>query len=148
GPAHLYVLKMWREAPLPHTRLTCVSDFFSSIYCRMLPGTLEGSYPPDRMQIELVRLCQGAGVRLIRAAISGLDLAARQLHCEGGPPIPFDILSIDLRRVPSAKGIEMDETAVPLEPMQTFLPRLDQRLQTLTGQFHDRPLKIAVIGGG
>ncbi|MCL6504357.1 MAG: hypothetical protein K6T86_16880, partial [Pirellulales bacterium] len=55
GHTNAYVLKQWRMEPLAGARLTCISDFALATYSGMLPGTLAGLYPPERMQIDLVR---------------------------------------------------------------------------------------------
>ncbi len=148
GHTHLHVLRLWREAPIPNTRLTCVSDFLAATYSGMLPGTLAGLYRPEEMQIELVRLCEASGVRLIRAEITGRDAERRELTCKHGPPIPFDVLSIGIGSVPRDAGVETDDTVLRIKPMQSFLRRLDERLASLSAVDADQPLRIAVIGGG
>jgi selenide,water dikinase len=153
GPTNLHVLRIWCEAPIRQARLTCVSDFLAATYSGMLPGTLAGLYSPERMQIDLVRLCQAAGARLIRAEVAGLDRQRRELFCRDGPPIPFDVLSIGIGSVPRDKDILLDPSVVRIKPMQTFLPRLDERLRQLAASraaenLAAGPLRIAVVGGG
>lgn len=136
-------------SPIENVRLTCVSDFSIATYSGMLPGTLAGLYPRDRMNIDLVRLCESAGARFVQTEASGLDVPGRQLICRDRPAIPFDVLSIGIGSVP--KGIEQaaDEAVVPIKPMQTFLGRLDRRLSEMERAADARrPLEIAVVGAG
>lgn len=149
GHTHAHVLRMWRMSPSADTRLTCVTDFSLATYSGMLPGTLAGLYPAQRMQIDLVRFCAAAGVRLLRARVSGLDLARRQLLLEDRPPLPFDVLSIGIGSTPRVDGVSDDEgRLLRIKPMQTFLERLDERLSAWRARGARGPLRVAVVGAG
>ncbi len=150
GHTNAHVLRMWRMNPIEGARLTCVSDHALATYSGMLPGTLAGLYPRERMQIDLVRLCAAANVRFIHARATGLDLAGRQLLLEDRPPLPFDVLSIGIGSLPRAgANVELDGNLVlPIKPMQTFLARLDRRLHGLRHRAAGAPLRVAVVGGG
>jgi selenide,water dikinase len=148
GHTNAYVLKQWRMEPLAGARLTCISDFALATYSGMLPGTLAGLYPPERMQIDLVRLCAAAGARLICARVTGLDLEGRQVLLADRPAVPFDVLSIGIGSVPRRDvPVENERLVLPIKPMQTFLPRLRQRLEELLAEGRQE-LRVAVVGGG
>ncbi|HEX5447167.1 MAG TPA: selenide, water dikinase SelD [Pirellulales bacterium] len=148
GHTNAHVLRMWRMKPLPGVRLTCVSDFSIATYSGMLPGTLAGLYSPERMHIDLVRLCSAAGARLLRAEVTGLDLAHQLLLCADRPPIPFDVLSIGVGSVPKGAAAQAGELVLPIKPMQTFLARLDERLARLSQDAGERAVQIAIVGAG
>ena len=74
GHTNAHVLRMYKMHPLPDVRLTCVTNFLRATYSGMLPGTLAGQYPRERMEIDLVRFCAAAGIRLISGDVTGLDL--------------------------------------------------------------------------
>lgn len=153
GHTNSHVLRMWRMKPLPDVRLTCVSPFSRATYSGMLPGVLAGLYPPERMTIDLVRLCAASGIRFVNARATGLDLARRELLVEDRPPIPFDVLSIGIGSVPRDEPLRSseqgaDRALVVIKPMQTFLARLDRRLEALRERAEKRPLRIAVVGAG
>lgn len=149
GHTNAHVLRKWRMAPMADTRLTCVSNYGWATYSGMLPGTLAGLYPPERMQIDLSRLCAAAGARLILAEVEGLDLPNRRLRFADRPPLPFDVLSIGIGSVPRRDGlVETGDLLLPIKPMQTFLPRLAVRLESLGPRTSDRPLRVAIVGGG
>lgn len=148
GHTNAHVLRMWRMKPLAGVRLTCVSDYSVATYSGMLPGTLAGLYPPERMHIDLVRLCAAAGARLLRAEVEGLDVANQQLLCRDRPPIPFDVLSIGVGSVPKGAVEHAGDAVLPIKPMQTFIARLDERLSRLVQDAAGRTVQIAIVGGG
>jgi selenide, water dikinase len=149
GHTNLHVLRRWRVEPIPNTRLTCVSDSPISTYSGMLPGVLAGQYPRERMEINLVRLCDSTGARLIPGDVTGLDLARRQLMLEDSPPLRFDVLAIGIGSVPSREGLEeLGDVVLAVKPMPTFLDRLRERLLSLGPRVAGRALRAAVVGGG
>jgi selenide, water dikinase len=149
GHTNAHVLRMWRMSPLPDARLTCVSNTPIATYSGMLPGTLAGLYEPERMQIDLVRLCAAAGARLILGEVQGLDRQRRELHLADRAALPYDVLSIGIGSVPrcDAHG-ESHSALLPVKPMWSFLARLDERLARLPERAMGRPLRLAVVGAG
>src|SRR5688572_9154042 len=144
---------MWRMEPIPRARLTCVSNVPIVTYSGMLPGVLAGQYQPEAMEIDLVRLCAAAGARLILGNVVGLARERRELLFDDRPPLPFDVLSIGIGSVPSRDGLAAaDDTLLPIKPMQTFLPRLEERLKRGAGVspaiHRNRQLNIVIVGGG
>ncbi len=148
GHTNAHVLRMWRMQPLPDARLTCVSNFPFTTYSGMLPGVLARQYPPERMEIDLVRLCAAANARLIIDEVTGIDLAEKRLRFDDRADIPFDVLSIGIGSQPTMNGIgALDESVLAIKPMQTFVVRLDERLATLQ-QRGVASLRVAVVGAG
>lgn len=150
GHTHAHVLRMWRMAPLADVRLTCVSPYAVATYSGMLPGTLAGLYEPEQMQIDLARLCAAAGVRLIVASVSGIDMARRELQLEDRPALPFDLLSLGIGSQPKLPGAlaSAGDAVVTIKPMQTFLQRLDARLKLAATAPAREPLRVAIVGAG
>lgn len=158
GHTNAHVLRMWKMGPIPGARLTCVSNYPVATYSGMLPGVLAGLYPPERMEIDLVRLCAAAGARLIVGDVIGLNVQNRELLIADRPPLPFDVLSVGLGSVPNRSGlVEADYSLLEVKPMQTFLQRLVERLQLLasggrkppdTHQSSSTPIRITIVGGG
>jgi selenide,water dikinase len=149
GHTNADVVRRWRLAPLPGSRLTCVSSGPISTYSGLLPGVLAGQYPREMMQIDLVRLCAAAGARLIQGDVTGLELKRRQLLFDEGPPLPFDVLSIGIGSVPSAEGVDgLDENVLSVKPMTSFLDRLSERLLGTGPGAGGRALRLVVVGGG
>ena len=148
GHTNAQMIERWAHRPLPKARLVCVSPFPVATYSGMLPGTLARQYRPAEMQIDLARLCRGAGVELIVAEVSRLDPTQRALHFADREPLPFDILSVGIGSVPDRSPIDESDAAavVALKPMQTFLERLADRCGEVTQP--ERPVRVAVLGGG
>ena len=149
GHTNAHIVRMWRMRPIADAQLICVSDFPIVTYSGMLPGVLSGQYPVERMQIDLVRLCAAANARLVLDNVVGLDVNLRQLLFEKRPALPFDVLSIGIGSVPSREGvIPSDDTLMAIKPMQTFLDRLNMRLEQWQQQQTRQRLRIAIVGGG
>ena len=149
GHTNAHVLRMWRMKPIENAQLVCVSNMPVVTYSGMLPGVLANQYPVERMEIDLVRLCASAGARLIVGEVVGLDLESRSLQFENRPELPFDVLSIGVGSVPNRTEVEAAEgSLLAIKPMQTFLERLHQRLQTVVERVQGRSPRIGIVGAG
>ncbi len=147
GHTNAHILKEWARNPVPDCRLVCISRFLTATYSGMLPGTLAGQFSPDEMQIDLQKLVARAGATLILADVTSVDWSRRVLHFDNAESLKFDILSIGVGSRPAGLLEENAACLVPIKPMQTFLQRLDERLDIVApkpGQL----LKIAIVGGG
>jgi len=147
GHSHVGVLRRFGRHPLPGVRLTLVSDDAHTIYSGMLPGYVAGHYGYDEIRIDLERLAAFAGARFIRGEAAGLDRAARALICRDGPPIPYDLLSINIGATPRMDGVEGAQAhGVPVKPIHSF----NARWLALLERVRRRPgtTRIAVVGAG
>ncbi len=134
--------------PIPNAELVCISDFPIATYSGMMPGVLSGQYSVSDMEIDLVRLCNSAGSRLIIGNVIGLDLEDRMIQFENRPPLSYELLSIGIGSRPTFRGVQIedDSNLLAIKPMQSFLERFEKRVEELSGL--SRPAKIAIIGGG
>lgn len=143
GHTHALVLRAWGMNPLPGARVTVINPGPTAPYSGMLPGFVAGHYTRDELDIDLVRLARFAGARLINAAATGIDRAAREVTVPGRPPVAYDVLSIDIgitSAMPDLPGFT--EHAIPAKPLGQFASRWDAFREAA-----DRP-EIAIIGGG
>lgn len=148
GHTNAHVLRMWRMQAPPDARLTCISNFPVATYSGMLPGVLAGQYSKERMEIDLVRLCASAGARLIVGHVVGIDREARRILFDDRAPISYDLLSIGIGSVPTTADVQVDETSLlPIKPMQTFLDRLERRLDAVQ-RCGTSPIRIVIVGAG
>ena len=147
GHTNAHVLRMWKMDPPQNAQLICVSDFPIVTYSGMLPGVISGQYPKSAMEIDLIRLAQSAGARVIVGKVTGIDHEKRCLIFAGRPPLYFDILSIGIGSRPSFAGVEVkdDRALLAVKPMQTFLERLTEKLKSAGS--NSRP-RISIVGGG
>jgi len=147
GHTNAHVLRKWKMKPLENAELVCVSNFPISTYSGMLPGALSGQYPSEKMEIDLVRLCASAGVRLILDEVVGVDPLEQRLLFRNRPSLAYDALSIGVGSVPTFGDVEISDhnPLISVKPMQTFLSRLRDRLEACGGGGNPR---VAVVGGG
>lgn len=143
GHAQVAVLKSLAMKPIPGLRTTIICNDLNTPYSGMLPGFVEGIWQAEDITIDLPRLAQMAGARLIHGAVCAIDAAAKQVYLDGRPAIPFDVLSVNIGGVPNPSAISgAAENTIPVKPIGQFR----QRLAALTAETY--PKRIAVIGGG
>jgi selenide,water dikinase len=151
GHTNAYVLKQWRMQPRQDAELICVSNNVFASYSGMFPGVLSGQYSLEESQIDLVRLCQSVGARLVLGQIKSIDHEYRELQFEDHPPLAYDWLSIGVGSQPNQQELEIDPgvSILVLKPMQTLLDRLRQHLQ---GWVHHatqtQGCRLLIVGGG
>ena len=135
--------------PIADAQLVCISNFPVATYSGMLPGVLAGQYPPERMEIDLVRLCASVGARLILDTVTGIDREHRQIQFKSRPDLHYDVLSIGIGSKPNMSNVDAKPGALlAIKPMQSFLERLRKRLKKLRVVAEERPLRVGIVGGG
>lgn len=145
GHAHALVLRALAMKPVGGLRITLVSPAPLTPYSGMLPGLLAGHYRFEETHIDLVRLCQWAGVRFFADTVLGLDPQARRLHCAGRGDVSYDILSLDIGSQPELDSVPgAREHAIPVKPVAGLWSRWSALHQgeALAGQ------RVAIVGGG
>ncbi len=147
GHAHVSVLRMFGMKPMPGVRLTLITRDIHTPYSGMLPGYIAGLYDYDEVHIDLGPLARFAGARLYHGEVDGVDLAAREVHVPGRPPVPYDLLSINTGSRPRTIDVPGAlEHALPVKPIDKWLrdwDALQRRVLNSEGEF-----RIAVVGGG
>jgi selenide, water dikinase len=147
GHSHVGVLRMFGMNPMPGVRLTLVTRQVHTPYSGMLPGMIAGLYDNDAAHIDTGPLSRFAQARLHHSEVIGLDLAAKRVICRDRPPVPYDILSINVGSTPSAREIPgVEEHAIPVKPIDGFIERFEAaRTRVLEAWGRAR---IGVVGGG
>jgi len=147
GHSHVGVLKSFGMRPMPGVRLTLICTDVHTPYSGMLPGYVAGHYDYDAVHIDLGRLAVFAGARLYRDEVIGLDRANRKVLCRNRPPVPFDVLSINLGATPQAHSVPgAVEHAVAVKPIARFNERWLALLERV--QRHAGTTTVAVVGAG
>ncbi len=147
GHAHVTVLKALGMRPLPGLRLTLIAKELAAPYSGMLPGLVAGHYRADECHIDLVRLAQFAGARLIDGSAIGIDRASRRVLITDRPPLAYDLLSIDVGITPALDDIAgAAEHALAVKPISTFVPRWQALAAAALRP--DGPRRFVLVGAG
>ena len=147
GHSHALVLRMWGMKPLAGVRLTVINPAPTAAYSGMLPGNIAGHYTRDELDIDLVRLCRFAGVRLIIDEATAIDRQAKTVTVQGRPPIAYDVASIDIgihSRMPEIDGFP--EHGIPVKPLDHYASRWAAFLEKAA--HGEASPDVAVIGAG
>ena len=147
GHTHVGVLRRFGMDPVPGVRLTVICRDTHTPYSGMLPGYVAGHYSYDDVHIDLRTLAAFAGARFFRDEAVGLDRRAGKVLCRARPPVPYDLLSINIGSTPRMDDVAgAAEHAVPVKPINGF----NQRWLALIDRIRDRAgvTRIAVVGGG
>jgi selenide, water dikinase len=147
GHSHVTVLRMFGMKPIPGVRFTLISREVHTPYSGMLPGLIAGHYRIDDAHIDTRPLTRFAGARLYQDEVVGLDLATRHVICRGRPPVPYDLLSLNIGSTPNTADVPgASEHAIPVKPIDGFLSRfeaLQARVLARKGR-----TRVALVGAG
>ena len=148
GHSHALVLRRWAMQPSkrPSNLITLVSRTSTALYSGMVPGLIAGIYQRDQVAVDLRDLTDQAGVALVVAEITGLDLRNQQLHLDQRPSLPYEHLSLNLGAETStnpAQNLELVPIK-PLEPALAFLADQDRQM----GQQDLATSLFQVVGSG
>ncbi|MDC0664306.1 selenide, water dikinase SelD [Marinobacter sp. SS21] len=147
GHSHVGVLKRFAMNPLPGVRLTLICRDTHTPYSGMLPGYIAGHYDYDDVHIDLSRLAEYCGARFFRDEVIGLDRDGKKVLCRYRPPVPYDLLSINIGSSPNVSGVPgARDHAVPVKPIHAFAARWQSLLER--ARSHDGEFNIAVVGAG
>jgi len=145
GHSHVTVLRMFGMRPVPGVRVTLVTRDIHTPYSGMLPGYIAGHYDYDEAHIDLRPLAAFASARLIHASADKIDTAGQQVYLRGRPPIPYDILSVNIGSRP--RNVLTEKAHVlPIKPIDRFLAGwrdIVSRVAEKSGTFH-----LNIVGAG
>ncbi len=146
GHSHLEVLKRFGMRPLRGVRLTLITRDLHMPYSGMLPGLLAGHYTHGEAHIDLRPLSRFAGARLYHCSVTGIDFERQQVLTANRPPVPFDLLSINIGSTPALADIAgAAEHALAVRPVEHFLGRWEQ---IESEALERRGARIVVVGAG
>jgi selenide, water dikinase len=147
GHAHVTVLRRFGMKPMPGVRFTLITREVHTPYSGMLPGLIAGTYGIDDAHIDTGPLARFAGARLYQDEAIGLDLENRRVLCRNRPPVPYDLLSIDIGSTPNVGDVPgAAQHAIPVKPIDGFLRRFEAlRTRVLAAKGRAR---IGVVGAG
>ena len=146
GHSHVIVLKSFGMTPMPGVRVTVISRDIDTPYSGMLPGLIAGHYEFDDVHIDLGPLAQFAGARLYHSEAIGLDLEQKCVVCRDRPPVPYDVLSIDIGVTPTLAVSGAADNAVSVKPISAFVERWEQL--KVRARTRARVPRVGVVGAG
>lgn len=147
GHSHVAVLKRFGMRPVPGIRLTVICRDVHTPYSGMLPGMIAGHYGFDDIHIDLGPLSRFANARLYDDEVTGLDPERRLVFCRGRPPVPYDVLSINIGSTPRVADVPgAAEHAVAVKPIGNFIARWEALRDRVLAQ--DGKARVAVVGAG
>ena len=147
GHAHATVLRMFGMNPIPGVRFTLISREVHTPYSGMLPGLVAGLYEFDEAHIDTGPLARFAGARLYQDEVTGIDLANRRVICSRRPPVPFDLLSLNIGSTPNTADVPgARDHAIPVKPIDGFLSRFEALKQRVLDRKGN--VRIALVGAG
>jgi selenide, water dikinase len=147
GHSHVTVLRMFGMKPVAGVRFTLISREVHTPYSGMLPGLIAGYYGFDDAHIDTGPLTRFARARLYQDEVVGLDLGARRVICRNRPPVPYDLLSLNIGSTPNTAQVPgADAHAIPVKPIDGFLRRFEALVaRVLARKGHTR---LALVGAG
>lgn len=145
GHAHALVLRQLAMQDRGSLRVTLISPDAFTPYSGMLPGLLAGHYTFEEAHIDLLRLCNWAGVRFYADTVDSLDPVRQELHCRERGRVAYDLLSIDIGSQPEIDSVPgAREHAIPVKPVAGLWARWEQLAASSLTTDDD----IAIVGGG
>ena len=147
GHSHVTVLRMFGMQPVAGVRLTLITREVHTPYSGMLPGLIAGNYGFDDAHIDTGPLTRFAQARLYQDEVVGLDLAARTVICRHRPPVPYDLLSLNIGSTPNTADVPgASEHAIPVKPIDGFLARFEALVARVLAR--KGRARVAVVGAG
>ena len=145
GHTHALVLRRWAMHPeqRPAGLITLINRHSTSLYSGMVPGLIAGEYRLDEPSIDLRRLADQAGVAMVIAEITGLDLAQKQVLLNHRPAISFDQLSLDVGAETTNKEATQAASGMPIKPLEPALQWLHHQ-----DNLNNPNSPIEVLGSG
>jgi selenide,water dikinase len=147
GHSHVTVLRMFGMNPIPGVRFTLVSRELHTPYSGMLPGLIAGHYGFDDAHIDTGPLARFADARLYQDEATALDLAGRRVLCRHRPPVPYDLLSLNIGSTPNTGDVPgASEHAIPVKPIDGFLSRFEALMARVLAR--RGRTRLALVGAG
>jgi selenide,water dikinase len=96
----------------------------AQVYSGMVPGVIAGHYALADAQIDLARLAERAGARLVPDRALSLEAAAGRVTLEKSGVQAYDLLSIDIGSLPDRRVPGSEAHAVLMKPFDVAVQRL------------------------
>ncbi len=148
GQTHAPVLKKLGMQSAVNFDITLISTNSIVPYSGMLPGYIAGSYTKEECLIDLRHICNFAGAVFVQSNVTGLDLKNKNVLLENRPPIPYDILSLNVGIVPNLEGIVGKEHITPIKPAIAFFQKWISILAKIKKGEYGQRFRVGILGAG
>jgi selenide,water dikinase len=145
GHAHLFVLEGLTRGHPPGLEVTLISVDDRQAYSGMVPGMIGGRYRTAELMFALPAICRRVGVAFVRAEVSRLLPAERQVQLADGRSFGYDLLSVATGSTVEGAGhpgVRAQARMVkPISRAVEIVPSLERAAET------GSPATV-VVGGG
>ena len=146
GHAHIQVLTDLALRPHELWMVTLVTPFPWLTYSGMVPGHIAGHYTIEECTIDIAGLAARALAETRWTVATRIDAMARKVICASGPPVPYDLLSIDVGSLPANMDVPgVAHHAVPMRPLERAVKGWNE---VLSRARDGKVGAITVAGGG
>jgi selenide,water dikinase len=146
GHAHIEVLHDLALHPETARNATLVTPYPWLTYSGMMPGLFAGHYDIDQCTVDLRALAERAQVTLVQAGAIRVDTADREVVCDNGARVPYDVLSLDVGTVSFASDVRgVERHAVVMRPLERAVKGWSD---TIVRAREGRIGAVTVVGGG
>lgn len=133
--------------PIPEAALTLISSEALTPYSGMIPGLIAGHYAFKDCHIDLMKLCQWAGIRFVCSEVHAINPCDKQVYCDQHPPLRYDFLSINVGSQPALHQIQGAAAhGHPVKPIKRFFQDWRHWFESIHRLSYSP--RIVVIGGG
>jgi NADH dehydrogenase FAD-containing subunit len=146
GHAHMMTLENLHRFRDKGYEVTVVQPSPHHYYSGMGPGMLGNTYSPAEIRFDTRHVVEKQGGTFILGKVARIDPEGRQVFLESGESYPYDVLSLNIGSSVPRKIITTDvaENIFTVKPIE----RLQQARQLILKLGAEKPITVAVIGGG
>jgi len=147
GHSHCIFLKMWAMKKVkPPLDIILINPSGFTPYTGMLPGLISGNYTRKDAYVDLVKLCNASGVRLLIGSVGKINLHKKSVMVQGRAEITFDIISVNVGIKSMASDfLHQSESVVSAKPMDKLYKRWKE---FLAKKYKNRKKAVTIVGGG
>lgn len=146
GHAHLAVLQRLTQQQLRDTEVSLICAERYQAYSGMLPAWMAGYVTASTLQIDLLPLCQAAGVTWIQEHMLGMDAQQRCIATQQHPHLVYDVLSLNTGADTNLSWLSaVGDRLLPIRPLSSFICQWPLIVTQATQQ---PSYQLAIVGAG
>jgi NADH dehydrogenase FAD-containing subunit len=130
-------------------RVTVIGPAPYHYYSGMAPGMLAGTYSPQQIRFNVLKMCTDRGARFLVDRVIKIDPGDRQLHLESGGRVSYDVLSLNVGSFIPTAHIETSNGGIySVKPIDRILEGRIAIIHSLEKTPAGKDLNLFVVGGG